>query len=198
MVEVLDALVVASPGGDGAGYTYTYTLATRTGEILALLETRYGPRDASFNLLGIEFRDGQPGIWFPGDKGDVVVQLGTSAMCDETRALFQLAHECVHLLDPVLGGAASVLEEGVATAFALEYARRFQADYSCGDAKYEAATEMATQALDSSPRAILELRAAGGRFSDFSPETLVSACPGLDRRTADVLCSRYGVWDGRA
>src|SRR5208337_1006395 len=142
MATVHDNLVVARPCPPGSGCTYTWTLASRAGEILRLVEERYGPRDCSFTLLGVEFSEPQPQIWFPGDCRHVVIQLTTSAMNDEIQALYQLAHECVHLLDPVVFGLASVFEEGVATLLSAEYARRLQPSYSPSDAKYDAAARL--------------------------------------------------------
>lgn len=53
MAVVHDNLVVARPLAGGSGYTWT--MASRSGEILQTLEERYGPRDHSFTLLGVEF-----------------------------------------------------------------------------------------------------------------------------------------------
>lgn len=107
MATVHDKLIVARPLEGG----FTWTLASRLGQMLRDVETLFGPRNPKFTILGIEFREGQPMIWFPGDCGHIVIQLGTSAMMDHDRALFQLAHECVHLLDPVK--EANTLEEAL-------------------------------------------------------------------------------------
>jgi hypothetical protein len=196
MATVHDNLIVARPCPPGSGCTYTWTLATRVGEILRLAEDRYGPRDCSFTMLGVEFTETGPRTWFPGDCRQVVIQLSTSAMNDEIRALYQLAHECVHLLDPVVFGLASVFEEGVATLFSAEYARRLQPSYSPSEAKYGAAARLAQAALTASPDLIRRLRGEGTRFSAFIPQQLRSACPLLPERDCELLCANYQAWDG--
>jgi hypothetical protein len=96
---VNDALVVAHPIPNG----FSWTMASRLGQMLGKVEATFGERDRTFTVLGIEFRDAVPQVWFPGNCGHIVIQLGLVAMQDSTRAMFQLAHECVHLLDPAPG-----------------------------------------------------------------------------------------------
>jgi hypothetical protein len=196
MATVLDNLVVARPCPPGCGCTYTYTLASPTGEIIQLLEDRYGPRDRSFTLLGIEFCGPRPQTWFPNNCQHVVIQLSESAMNDEVRALYQLAHECVHLLDPVVFAQASVFEEGVATLFSAEYVKRLNLTCLSGDAKYDAAAGLAQEALALSPNVIRELRSQGKRFSGFTVEQMRSVCQRLTEPKCRLLCAKFQTWDG--
>ncbi len=98
------------------------TLTRWLGLFLSDLEAILGPRDPTFTILGIEFVDTcreSPQTWFPESHSQgkhVIVHLSRRAMHDEARARWQLAHECVHLIDPGQG-AASVMEEGIATWF---------------------------------------------------------------------------------
>src|SRR5882724_13157884 len=98
-----------------SGCLYTYTLVSHLSDILDDVERRFGPRDEAFTILGVEFGVGNPQIWFPSGRKHVAIQLGAAARLNVNEALFQVAHECVHLLNPVR--AASVLEEGVATLY---------------------------------------------------------------------------------
>ncbi|WP_419737951.1 hypothetical protein [Ruegeria sp.] len=92
------------------------------GVFLSDIEAMLGPRDPAFTVLGIEFVDTcheMPKTWFPDTHPHgkhVIVHLNRSAMQDGARARWQLAHECVHLIDPAQG-VASVMEEGIATWF---------------------------------------------------------------------------------
>ena len=95
MQNFVDNLFIAEPIKGG----FTYTLASRLGDILSLAEEKFGPRNPDFTILGVEFRDGVPQTWFPGNCKHIVVQLSLEAMHDEEQAVFQLAHETVHLLD---------------------------------------------------------------------------------------------------
>ncbi len=101
---------------------FTFTLSSRLGQMLQKAEELYGERDKSFTILGIEFKEGVPQIWFPGNCGNVIIQLGLRAMQDVNQALFQLAHECVHLLNPHAGNG-NMLEEGLAVLFSVEFMR---------------------------------------------------------------------------
>lgn len=198
MAQVLDEFVIAQLPPPGANWTYSFTLASRTGEILRLIEEQFGERNRSFTLVGVEFCETGPQCWFPGNCGHIVIQLNTSAMNDRVRAFYQLAHECVHLLDPGVLGTASVFEEGVATLFSLEYARRFWANYPQIESKYTAAARLAGLALTANRNIIRELRSQGIRFSQFTSPQLTAGCPGLPAGVASVLCSSFQAWGGEA
>ncbi|MGA8539811.1 MAG: hypothetical protein WB566_09950 [Terriglobales bacterium] len=166
--------------------------------MLREVEELYGIRDRSFTILGIEFREGVPQIWFPGNCKHIAIQIGTGAMNDVNKALFQLAHECVHLLDPVLGGEASVLEEGLATNFSLIYAHRSNPSYETGNAKYDTANRRVEQLLSQHPDAIRHLREGGDRLSGFTVKKLASHCTGLSASEAEGLARQFHTWDGSA
>jgi len=101
---------------------YTFTLASRLGDMLHRAEQLFGPRDASYTILGIEFTTGPyPQVWYPGDRRYIVIQLTMQCLVEPVRAFYQLAHECIHLLAPTGGRNANVLEEGLATYFSETY-----------------------------------------------------------------------------
>jgi hypothetical protein len=102
------------PGGG------SYTLTTYFGKMLSEAEELYGRRDMDWTPIGVEFFSGDvPHIWFPGNRKHVCIRLTFSAVNDLDEALWQLAHEIVHILGPVVAGKANNLEEGLATHFAL-------------------------------------------------------------------------------
>jgi hypothetical protein len=69
-----DSLVIARPQPAGG---FNFTLASWLGKMLRQAEKLYGERDKSYTILGVEFRDSVPQIWFHGaDRKNVVVQLG--------------------------------------------------------------------------------------------------------------------------
>ncbi|MCC5664618.1 hypothetical protein LC653_11990 [Nostoc sp. CHAB 5784] len=71
MATVQDSLVIANPLPSGDGYTWT--LASRLGEMISDIEAQFGKRvvyrrrHRSWTILGIEFCDSGPQTWFPGD-----------------------------------------------------------------------------------------------------------------------------------
>jgi hypothetical protein len=97
---------------------YTWTLASRLGDMLSLAEELLGPRDPKYTILGVEIGPDIPRLWYPGNRHNVIVQLAPSAATNMARACYQLAHETVHLLAPNGGGPATNLEEAVACYFA--------------------------------------------------------------------------------
>jgi hypothetical protein len=184
---VNDSLVVAHPIAGG----FTWTLASRLGQLLAKAESQFGPRDRSFTILGVEFRAGVPQLWFPGNCGHVIVQLGLPAMQEPNRAMFQLSHECVHLLDPA-GGATNNLEEGVATYFGLEFMQsELGVNYSTGDPRYDAACTLVRTMLSVRGDAVKELRRLHGPLRSITARQILTVCSGINPSVAQQLASPF-------
>src|SRR3990167_6713780 len=94
---------------------YTWTLTSRLGSLLQLAESQFGARDKDYTILGIEFGSTGPFIWYPGNCKNIAIQLSLESLKSEHCALYELAHECIHLLSPTGKKNANVLEEGLAT-----------------------------------------------------------------------------------
>jgi hypothetical protein len=47
---------------------FTWTLASRLGEMLHIAEEMFGPRDMQFTILGVDFKEGIPQTWYPGSR----------------------------------------------------------------------------------------------------------------------------------
>ena len=179
-----DKLMVAHPIPGG----YSFTLASRLGQLINRAEAAYGPRDRSYTILGVEFREGVPQVWFPADCNHVVIQLGHTALQDPTQALFQLAHECIHLLDPRSGGS-NRLEEGLATVFSIDYLadELHVRDYHPTDPRYVTAASLVRELLavhSDGPKLIREHHGALGRAT---AEQIRGICPKLSPETAPKL-----------
>jgi hypothetical protein len=131
---------------------------------LSIAEEYYGPRDRSYTILGVEFSNDNPRIWYPGNCGNVVVQLGPVCATDMSRACFQLAHEAIHLLSPSGSSTTTVLDEGLAEYFSVRYVREeFNANWHSDIASYLIAGSLTEQllAIDSGIiRAIRQLQPA--------------------------------------
>lgn len=192
MATVEDSLVIANPLPSGNGYTWT--LASRLGEMILDIESQFGERDRSWTILGIEFCESGPQTWFPGDCGHIIIQLGLSAKEDPVQALFQLAHEYVHLLDPVVFGFGTVLEEGLATHFSLEYIKQFHPNYTTSDTKYADAARLTAQLLNITPIAIKDLRSKGIKISQITASQLLAVCPQLPKPIALALATPFDNW----
>ncbi len=191
LIGVWPSLFVATPLSQG--YGFTFTLASRLGQLLALAEERYGPRDQSYTVLGVEFTAGGPQIWFPGDRRHVVIQLSLECLTQEWRAMWQLAHECVHLLSPVSNGPGTIVEEGLATLFAQEYMARTLGvpAPSTGMASYDDACARVGALLALAPDAIRRLRTIEPTICHISAALIRQVAPQVSELEARVLASPF-------
>lgn len=158
----------------------TWTLATRLGDLLKEMEYRYGLRESGWALLGVEFNNGAPQVWFPGGfeqppRRHIAIKLSRDAFVEEKRAVYQLAHECVHLLAPVKFGNAKVIEEGLATAFSEDILEMWFGDQNkaayTSDSRYRDAALHVRQLLQLEPDAIRSLRRVEPAFSSMTAAT---------------------------
>ena len=189
MTQVHDDLVVSRPLSNGP---VSYTLGSRLGAMLSEIEQLYGPRDSSWTILGYEFFDAVPHIWFPGNCGHVLIRLGTSALEYPVRAYYQLAHECVHLLDP--STQANVLEEGLAAKYAIGYARKIDPLYQSDDPKYDAAERLASRLLQLAPDAVRNLRSRHVKLWAVGANDLKKECHALLDADAVELAKPFSSW----
>ena len=153
------------PTGDG----YTYTLTSLLGVFLREAEARYGPRDRAWTPIGIEFHGDIPHLWYPGNCGNVSIMLTDAARLDERQAVFQLAHEVIHLLAPTGAKDAMLFEEGLATAFSHEMSPRYGGYSISVQPSYLAAEAAARQFLTLDQDGVRKIRAEEPSFSpDYS------------------------------
>jgi len=198
LAEVHEDLIIAYPCPSESEGTYTFTLASRLGQMLEMAEQRFGPRDKSYTILGFEFRAGLPQIWFPGSRKRVIVQLDFSSMNDPNLPLFQMAHQSVHLLTPVLPVHASVLEEGLATYFSKEYmAAHIGGVWLTGDQKYDRAEVLARKLLLFNADAVKALRELVSVISEATAQNILKICPSLSSQLAEQLVVTFESWDGK-
>ena len=111
--------------------TYSLTLTQLTSVFIAELERQLGPRDPNFTYVGLEFdttpcvqphisflNTGYPGHETKNGSNHIVIRLTADAQTDANLAIWQLARQCVHLIDPwnikTEGRPTNYLEEGLA------------------------------------------------------------------------------------
>lgn len=177
----------------------TYTLASLLGHMLTLAEREYGPRHGDYVPLGVEFSEGPPHIWFPGNCGHVVVVLGRECMTDPARACFQLAQEVPHLLSPTGTARVNVLEEGIATRFTEWFMReewprlgweRTSEPYSDVEA-YVAAKEAVETLLAADGEAIRKLRRRQPVISRVTAGLIRKVVRGVASELAEELAGEF-------
>jgi hypothetical protein len=170
---------------------WTWTLVSRLSELLEEAEARYGPRDREWTLIGIEFGGDTPGTWFPGNRRHVVIRLSDNARTNPARALFQLAHEAIHLLSPWSGAPA--MEEGVATLFSDEVSLRFAADgwFFSSEPDYVHCRDVTRTLLALHPDGVRTLRAKEPHFHLMTPTLITSTFPDVPEQLAGALCEPF-------
>jgi len=151
---------------------YTWTLASRLGTMLREIEKLYGERDKSWTFVGVEFEKDGPQNWFPGNCGNIAIQLNTNALDNEVLAHYQLAHEVVHLLAPDGKRGAPIIEEGLATIYSEDFiAREYNASGYTDMPSYIDAAKSVRDLLSFDAEAIKKLRAVQPSFKNMTLDT---------------------------
>ena len=182
----------------------SWSIIPHFGFLLQKVEEWLGPRDNSFTFLGIETNnENRPRLrrtsQYP--KG-VVIVLTRQAEFDLDEALFQLAHEVVHLISPFEeeNRIVSFLEEGLASIFSVSFMSQnrgidkrdsFNLE---GNELYRSAIELTSPLVQADPNFIKEIRnRTGKKISDFSEGDLATKFPNMDEDHIKLLCSEFKV-----
>ncbi|EIV8684344.1 hypothetical protein AB5T03_004255 [Escherichia coli] len=109
----------------------------------------------------------------------IAISLSAETFSDRQRTVYQLAHECVHLLAPVVGGGAPVIEEGLATVFSEDMIEEWCGNTNkqsyTGDKRYVNAAARVRELLALAPDAIPRLRVVQPAFNHMTADTFVRA-----------------------
>ena len=85
-------------------------------ELLELTEALLGSRDATKKIYQPKFAANGPHVRYTPNRDGAFVELSRNGEQYWPTVVYEMAHETVHLLNPVLLGEANNLEEGVAVA----------------------------------------------------------------------------------
>ena len=187
---------------DGGKNEFAQELRRRQRDMLNMAESFFRPRDRSYTILSIEFRDDGPYIWYPTfrDEQDkyITIMLSTSAARRMSQACFQMAHETVHLLAPTGGQNANNLEEGVACYFSLYYMELYYKEKNLNEPKwyytknsYNRALKLVTRRLEEDIYCIRRLRERQPSFRDISQEEIHKDFPELAEEDVCFLTSKF-------
>ncbi len=207
MVNMMEFTTYRQPNGS----YLPSTLPISASKYLAEIEKKFGRRDHSFSLLGIDF-DATPGSkprnWFlnsgipdndPENRSrHIIIHLAANAIGNPAIAEWQPAHECVHLLDPwnraIDGGPTNILEEGLATWYQCKCVPMI----TVNDDRYKEALQLVTRYENYLPSAIKTIReneqnrhGKSLRIGDITPKVLRAYCGEITEMDADRLCERF-------
>ena len=203
-MNAIDSLFTTDFREDGS--SNSFTVSSYASRFIADVEGLFGPRDRSFTLVGVVIdRDpaNPPQLWYPnsgippGDAEErsrhIVIRLASNAHADLARAKWQLAHECLHLLDPwnvkVDGRPANWLEEGLAAW----YQNSRVPEAKCHEGQYALAENLVSPLMDELPQAVKRIRREQGlRISEFDPVVLQDYCPRMQEDISWMLCQPFG------
>ena len=172
-----------------------------------LLEDMFGQYDQRFVFGSIKKsirEDDLPHTQYPNGfhfKGGCVVDIRISEEpwqhCYCNQATWQLAHESVHLLDPVKGGASTFLEEGLATWFQDEpkfhsnVVQRYIERGITHPPAYAEAKELVCRCMPQLTSVVKKIRSLGVRIQKITAGELAPCLPNVDRETIEHLCRNF-------
>lgn len=171
---------------------FSYSIASRLGNILNEAEKFFGERDKGYTLLGVELIDRDyPQIWFPCNCGHIVIQITMDCLNNMDKAIFQVAHECVHCLCPNIGKPATILEEGLATWFSVYYTKSNNINIHPQKQEYQNAYHLVHQLLECDLDIIRKARIQSPNISNITKELLTDLCPTINPHLANELTKPF-------
>ena len=185
--------------------TYSLTLAQLTSVFISEIERLLGPRDPKFTYVGLEIdttQDATPQVWFPhtghpererGKRSEhIIIRLTERAQNDANIAIWQLAHQCVHLIDPwqaeIEEQPTNYLEEGLAAWYQDNIVQGMPPD-----PPYTEAKSLVEPYMPDLAATIKHIRTHHKvRISAMDdPDILLRHCPEMDTKVAENLCRRF-------
>lgn len=149
-------------------------------------EMLLGSRDQRKKIYQPQFGALVPTVINTPSLDGAFAQLSSNAEGYWPTALFELAHETVHLLNPTVG-RTNWLEEGLAVAFSLHV----QDAIRPSSGPYKEALTM-IDALPNDPFAIgRAARTRSGSLFEVTPDILQLVAPGITGDQAKCLCGEF-------
>ena len=159
--------------------------------LLSIAEAALGSRDASKKICQPGFTDDVPHIRNTLELDGAFAELSRNSECYWPTAIYEMAHETAHLLNPVPGNG-NYLEEGVAVAFSVYAQTLFGLQpQPIGPASYRRAFELFCRLPNGPLEAARQVRAAVGALSQVTAQHLEDLFPDVDRETLSNLASPF-------
>lgn len=162
-------------------------------ELLAMAESALGPRDKTKKIYQPSFDDDGPFLRNTPKQDGAFATLSQNAAGYWPTAVFELAHETVHLLNPI-AGSANFLEEGTAVEFSIFVL----GGLNIPDGRPGNLSEPYTEALrlvrllpPSVFAAAKNVRLRAGALSNATPRRLEKLFPSVDCATLDKLARSF-------
>lgn len=155
-----------------------------------------GPRNLDKKLLSPTFVEGGPNVRNTCALDGGFAELSLNAAGYWPTAIYELAHETIHLLDPrpgyPTGKGASWLEEGVAVNFSLAVSREIgDKGIKVNLKKYKIANGLFSRIGGDLFSRAREIRCISGHFSDATALDILSVTPDMPLNVAEKLASSF-------
>jgi hypothetical protein len=172
---------------------YSWTITSKLSNIINVAETRFGKRDYSYTILGIELtHDPIPKIWYPGNRKHIIIQITKDCLNNMDKAVFQTAHEVIHCLSPNRESRTNVLEEGLATLFAIQYINENNHEkFHAEEPEYINAYNLANSFLSIDPDIIKKLREVEPTISLISKDMILDINPAIQEDLIEKLLEPF-------
>ena len=159
-------------------------------ELMSIAESVLGRRDLSKKVYQPQFNDDVPHLRNTPNEDGAFVELSRSAECDWPTVVFEMAHETVHLLNPIPGDA-NYLEEGVAVVFSLSVQPVYGISMPVSMQSYQYALQLVST-LPGGPLEVgRRVRDRVGGLDVATEQDLTELFPGADRVILSKLAERF-------
>jgi hypothetical protein len=162
-----------------------------------LFGTRVPPYPYTYE--GVYFGSNVSQLKYRPEEMKIFIRLSSDARNDNAKILWQLAHECTHLLTPARLWT-SMLEEGLACWFQMRWAKlcpqlfpesKCKPEECFASERFLEAYTLVEELLKRDPQAIKRCRKHQPVISKFTPTLIVTEISSVDVPTAKLLCSRF-------
>ena len=159
-------------------------------QLLSLAESVLGPRDKSKTILPPHFHDNGPHIRNTVALDGAFVELSRNAEYYWPTAVYEMAHETVHLLNPI-SGDANFLEEGIAVAFSIWVQQLYGIHMEPSMESYLRALKLVRMLHPDPLEAGRRIRDHAGALSGCGEHQLSELFPGVKRSVLADLASEF-------
>jgi hypothetical protein len=156
-------------------------------ELMRQVETALGQRDPAKKLYQPTFGVKNPHVVNTPSLDGAYAELSNNAAGYWPTAAYELAHETVHLLNPVVGNT-NYLEEGIAVTFSIAVSTQAGHPMKPSEPAYEEARALVAQLPPSPLEAGKQVRARCGALSKAQLPDLVELFPTVNSSVLKRLC----------
>ena len=159
-------------------------------ELLSMAQSFLGRRDLSKQICQPQFTDDGPQIRNTPNLDGAFVELSRDGECDWPEVVFEMAHETVHLINPVAGNTNN-LEEGVAVAFSLHVQPAYSICIRPSSPSYLHVFQLASMLPGGPLEAARRVRDRVGALSNLTARDLSELFPNVDTVVLGKLAERF-------